>query len=53
MIALPPLADHDHEYVVPDMVPASPRSWLPMSDASAVSLGEWFLADPQARSVSI
>ena len=36
---------------LPLLVAASPRSWLPMSDAAAVSLGEWFLADSQARSI--
>ncbi len=39
MIALPPL------------VAASQRSWLPMSDAAAIKLGEWFLAGPQGWSI--
>jgi len=37
--------------VLPLLVAASQRSWLPMSDAAAVSLGEWFLADPPTRSL--
>jgi signal transduction histidine kinase len=39
VIALPPLVDE------------SQRSWLPMSDVAAVSLGEWFLTESSNRSV--
>ncbi len=45
MIALPPFD------ATPTMGTWCPRSCLPISDAAAVSLGEWFLADSPGRSI--